>query len=446
MALPVSAAGTVRYVDDNTTGACHGTHLHSIQAAINASSPKDIVYVCRGTYHEELQIGVPGLTVQSLEYRKAKLVPPNASVHTSLVTLLADGVKFRGFKIEIQAGDPLPPPPVKPNASGGAGGGTLQCIGYEVVIAALGARDGVWGNHISTVGDATLSGQCGYGTGILFAGLPDVTPANFTKLGKEHSSAKRNYVRDFKLGGIVAEGVTSVRISRNQVRYVHQQDPFTCVPVNTITVNPSLTFPCQDPNINFAPLNGFFTESVGIGVFGSKADVNNNTIFSTLDFALLEGGQVPLFAGILTFSADPGSRITENVVTQVFLGIAVDPDFSFSGVRPTGVPPSPGSMDITFNRTNEGFVGIVVDSNDNYIAANRARLNFFFGIGTDTGSGNVFIQNDARYNAGFSGGYDCFDETGGGVGGGSEGTNNLWTEDLGLENTPQDICLDLAPF
>jgi pectin methylesterase-like acyl-CoA thioesterase len=97
MAVPASAAGTVRYVDDNTTKACHGTHFHSIQAAINASHAKDVVYVCPGTYHEELQISVPGLTVQSLGYRKAKLVPPSDATHTALVALLADGVKFRSF-------------------------------------------------------------------------------------------------------------------------------------------------------------------------------------------------------------------------------------------------------------------------------------------------------------------------------------------------------------
>jgi hypothetical protein len=342
----------------------------------------------------------------------------------------------------MPAGEPPPPPPVKANASGGAGGGAAECAGYEVVILAAGQRQRVWGNHISTVGDATLSGSCGYGTGVLFEGLT-LNTANFTKLGKERSSAKRNYIRDFKLAGILAEGVSSVRIQGNQIRYVHQDDPFTCVPVNTITTNPSLTFPCETPFINFAPLNGFFTESTGIGVFGSKADVNNNTIFSTLDFALLEAEQIPLFAGILTLAAAPGSRITENVVTQVFVGIAVDPVLS-AGVRPTGIPPAGGNMDITFNRTNEGIAGIVVDSDNNYVYANRARLNVFFGIGTDVGEGNQFIQNDARYNAyTFDIGYDCFDDT---TGSGTENTANTWQDNLGLNNTPQDICLDLAPF
>ena len=103
-------------------------------------------------------------------------------------------------------------------------------------------------------------------------------------------------------------------------------------------------------------------------------------------------------------------------------------------------------MDITFNRTNEGFIGIDVDSNNNYVYANRARLNAFFGIGTVVGEDNHFFQNDARYNANFvdiiGGGFDCFDET---TGTGTEGTANTWEESLGLENQPQDICIPLAP-
>ncbi len=172
LAMPAAAAGTVRYVDDNMANACHGTHLHTIQAAINASSAKDVVYVCPGTYHEDLVIDVPGLTVQSLEYRKAKLVPPAPENDGlgAMVVIPADGVKFRGFKIEFPAGDPLPPPPVKQGGAGGAGG-SATCAGFEVAIVSLGQRVGVWGNHISTIGDATLSGACGYGIGILFEGL-----------------------------------------------------------------------------------------------------------------------------------------------------------------------------------------------------------------------------------------------------------------------------------
>jgi len=448
LALPVAAAGAVRYVDDNTgPNACHHTHFHTIQAAINASSAKDVVYVCKGTYDEELYIDVPGLTVQSLEYRKAKLVPPSSTANDgqiAMVVLAADGVKFRGFKIEIPAGDVLPN--IRTTGARAAGPAPPPCIGFEVVIAALGQRDGVWGNHISTIGDATLSGECGYGIGILFEG-PLAAHVNFTKLGKQHSSAKRNYVRDFKLAGILAEGALSVRIARNQIRYVHQNDPFTCVPINTITVNPSLTFPCEEPGfLDMAPLNGAFEESVGIGVFGAKADINNNSVFSTLDYAILFGSALPLAGGIITNAAAPGSRITENQVNSVFLGIGVDPEGIIiipPPVRPTGLPAS-GSMDVTFNRVSESFASIVVDSSDNYIYANRSRLHII-GIGTDVGENNTFLQNDARYGleflAGF--GYDCFDFT---IGTGTEGTANTWTESFGTYNQPQDICEDVGPF
>jgi hypothetical protein len=437
LVAPAAAAGTVRYVDDNLNNACHGTHFHSIQAAINASANKDVVYVCPGTYAEELVIDVPGLTVQSLQYRKAKLVPPTGEDGLgAMVVIAANGVKFRGFKIEIPAGEVAPAVPVQ-------GGLPPDCIGFEVAIVVLGQRDGVWGNHISTVGDATLSGECGYAIGILFAG-EDL--AGFTPLGSTKSSAKRNYIRDFKLAGILAEGAVSVRIARNQIRYVHQNDPFTCVPINTIAANPSLTFPCEEPLfLDLSPLNGVFVDSVGIGVFGAHADVNNNTVFSTFDIALLEGGgaALPLGGGIIFQQAAPGSRITENVVTQVFVGIGVDPDLGIgTPIRPTGVEPSTG-IDITFNRAVEGFAGFLIDSDNNYVYANRARLNVIFGIATFVGEGNLFLQNDARYNAFFGGGYDCDDET---TGTGTANTANTWTDNIGNSDNPDGICLDIGPF
>ncbi len=437
LALPAAAAGAVRYVDDNpNSSSCHGTHLHTIQAAINASSNKDVVYVCPGIYHEELVIDVPGLTVQSLGYRKATLIPPTSGADGlgAMVVMTANGVKFRGFKIQIPAGPALPPPPVHVQ------GGITSCVPFEAAIVALGDRNGVWGNEITAVGDNTLSGECGYGIGILF---PGETFAGFTALGRTHSSAKRNYIRDFKIGGILAEGDLSVRISRNQIRYVHQDDPFTCVPVNTITAAPSLTFPCETPPfVGPNPLNGLF-ESTGIGVgAGAHADINNNTVFSTFDFAISPFGQsIPLFGGIITFGAAPGSRITENVVNQVFIGVGVDPE-DIPLVRPAGAEPD--GIDITFNRATEGFVGFEIDSDNNYVYANRARLNIL-GLGTSSGANNNFFQNDARYNA-FFGGWDCFDFTGGGVGTGTAGTDNTWEESLGLTNEPDEICIPLGPF
>ena len=64
-------------------------------------------------------------------------------------------------------------------------------------------------------------------------------------------------------------------------------------------------------------------------------------------------------------------------------------------------------MDVTFNRANEGYYGILVDGTANYIYANRTRLNIL-GLVTFEGFDNVFDENDSRYNDGL----DCLDDTG----------------------------------
>jgi hypothetical protein len=434
IAAPASAAtSTVRYVDDNIATACHGTHFHTIQGAINASNAQDVVYVCPGTYHEQLQIDVPGLTVQSLKFRKAHLVPPASPVFPAVVEISADGAKLRGFDIRIPAGDFNPCVACATATSSLA----TQCEPLEAAVVVLAQRVGVWGNYIDAIGDNTLSGDCGYDIGILFL---DSATQSALPLGHDKSTAKRNYIRDFKIGGIIVEGEQSVRIWDNSIRFVHLDDPATCVLVNTITVTPTVAYPCAPiAGAHVNPLNGVFGEAVGIGVAGGPlVQVGYNTVFSTLDFALLfDGGEgIPLAGGIIFFGAAPGSLITENQVDQVFIGIAVDP-VGLTLARPTGVSASPGGVEITFNRTNEGFFGIIIGGDDNYLYANRARLNAG-GIGIFDGANNQFINNDARYNLEV----DCYDETGGGTGSGTAGTDNTWEDNFGNNNEPEEICID----
>jgi hypothetical protein len=432
LAAPASAAvTTIRYVDDNPNAtSCHGTRFHTIQAAINASNEADIVYVCPGTYREQLVLDVPWLTVQSLRHQRATLKPPASLGSPALVEMAAKGTKLRGFNIEIPAGS------AGPRATGGP-----VCENLEVAIVVLAPRVGVWGNWIDSIGDATLSGACGYDIGILVVGDLGPLPATFTQLASNKTAIKRNYIRDFKLAGILVEGEASVRILLNRIRYVHQDDPATCVPVNTLTATPDLTFPCEQvENVIYKGSNGSFSLSMGIGVAGgAHVDAAFNTVFSTFDIALVElEEEIPLAGGIIFFDAAPGSRITENVVTQVFIGIAVGAQI-IPLANPTGITPSSGNVDVTFNRANEGYAGIVIDGDDNYIYANRARLNLL-GLGIFEGSDNYFFQNDARYNFGI----DCYDDT---TGTGTEGTANTWEDNLGNFNEPQEICMDTGdPF
>ena len=97
------------------------------------------------------------------------------------------------------------------------------------------------------------------------------------------------------------------------------------------------------------------------------------------------------------------------------------------------MPPTSGNIDVTFNRANEGIIGILVDGFQNYVYANRTRLNEL-GIATFSGEENYFNQNDSRFNFDL----DCLDDT---TGGGTDGTANWWEFNVGWDDFP-DICYD----
>jgi hypothetical protein len=213
------------------------------------------------------------------------------------------------------------------------------------------------------------------------------------------------------------------------------------VPINTVTFDEQgITFPCEifrGQGVN--PLNGMESFSVGIGAgLGAHVDVMYNTVFSTAD---MDFNTYPLLAGIGTIGAADGSRISQNVVTQVFIGLAIEPMSIFLAGAPTsrttGLPPTSGNIDVTFNRANEGLFGILVDGFENYVYANRTRLNIL-GLVTFNGEQNYFNENDSRFN--FE--YDCYDDT---TGTGTSGTANQWDFNVGYDDYPDGICFDPRP-
>jgi hypothetical protein len=98
------AAATTRIVDDNL--ACPGATYTSIQAAVNDSSPGDIVKVCAGTYNELVTVDKT-LTIQGVQAgvdARTRAVPP---ISESIVgsgdgafRIEADNVVIDGFTIQ----------------------------------------------------------------------------------------------------------------------------------------------------------------------------------------------------------------------------------------------------------------------------------------------------------------------------------------------------------
>lgn len=445
VAAPAAAATRTRWVDDdNKRGdgpkACNNANFSSIQAAIDASSAWDKVYVCPGNYREQITIDKRGLEVRSVPALGAKLWPPETLTEvdftTSIVHITARDVQLVGFWLKFEDGDVEIPPPVRPQGE--------PSTGCEIVDAAIWAEAPhatIKANHIKTVGDNTLSGDCGYLFGIVLADplIDDVGGA----WGPDTSLVWRNWVKDFKYGGILLGGDRAAKLWNNNIRYVHYDDPATCNLVPVLGVNPSLDFPCRGPLVqNTSPLDGLFPYGAGIMVEGSLVDLRGNTVYSTLDTSLLEIFDIlPTFlaAGIVLIDPTDGSRMRSNIVDNTFFGIAMSEDFIFfPGIQP--VPDAPDGVAVSGNRVSETFVGFAVESDDNYFYANRAHLNIFGMWAGEDSAGNTFDHNDFRYN----GEVDCLDESDGGTG--DYGTDNYWTEpNLGFESYPTDLCMPFFP-
>jgi hypothetical protein len=384
---------------------------------------------------------VKGLHIESVNYRKARLMPPTNGYTGApfLVTIEARDVDFWNFRINIPAG------PIEPtiNAGGGAGGGPLCEVTYAAILGISPNLD-IRGNYIRGTGENTYSGACGLGYGIVLAGaptlgvIPDVSGPNV-------SSVSHNRVLDFKFGGILTEGDdVQARIVRNAIRFIHEDDPASCVLVPVTGVQggiPELECTIVENNTG---LNGFLAESGGIIVEGSLVEIRANTVYSTFDVALFgpvlgvpgPGGPAVLGTGIVLFQADPDSTVRNNTVTNTEFGIFVEDGFFLQVDEPAD---NPDGVQVTGNRSNDNVVGLFVVGSDGVYYANRARTNFA-GIVVEAGEDNLFQANDARFNLGI----DCLDET---TGTGDSGTANWWTNEtagrynLGENDSPDGICI-----
>lgn len=440
---PAAAATQTRYVDnDNNPGdgprACNNANFSSIQAAIDASSAWDKVYVCPGNYQEQITIDKRGLEVRSVPALGASLWAPETLTEvdftTALVHISARDVMFVGFRLKFNAGDIEVLPPVRGIDTG--------CEMVDAAIWATAPHATIKANHIKTAGDNTLSGDCGYLFGIVLADPSIVVGGG--EWGPDTSLVWRNWVKDFKYGGILVGGDRSARLWNNNIRYVHYDDPATCNLVPVLGVNPSLDFPCEGPFVhNTSPLDGIFPYGAGILVEGSLVDLRANTIYSTLDTALIEFfTELPPFlaGGIILIDPTDGSRVRSNIVDNTFFGIAMAEDFIyFPGVQP--VPDAPDGVAVSGNRVSETFIAFALESDDNYFYANRAHLNILGMWAGETSSGNTFDHNDFRYNAEV----DCLDNSFGGTG--DYGTDNYWTDpNLGFESDPVELCMPFFPI
>ncbi|MEA2621491.1 MAG: hypothetical protein QOH61_401 [Chloroflexota bacterium] len=401
-AAPVAAGGgQERWVDnDGMAGPAHGcagtaAAFDSVQDAIDASGANDVVWICPGTYRENLRVTAqPGLQLRSVKRWKAVLMPTPAVTSaaatatvepsgtlTPVLYIESNRVLARWLTIKIPAT------------------GNCDYAMHGVVVQGAGQVQ-IRGNRIT--GGAGAPDQCGMGTGIYFEGAAT-------------GQASYNIIQKFVNSGITAYLGPSVLLYRNSIRM------FTpgCVTAvacaaagrpagSTTAVAPALG-PSQvgirannaavrirgnvvreDPNF----VSSSFSYGIGIDVFNSSAVnhvvINGNTVVGAVD-------------GISVFQASDGTITRNHISGGSGRGIALL---------------SASNWTVDHNRvTGRGGSGIVLD---NGTSLNDVDSNDF--------SGNVDT--------------DCVDATGNvAVAGPVDPIDNTWTNDVGDESSPAGICL-----
>ena len=105
IAMPVAAAPTTLYVDDNDAQCPWATYT-SIQAAISDADPGDKVFVCPGHYPEQLTIN-KAIVVRATPLFAAHIDVPGTLAPVDAVVAAvyigADDATFQGFKMHFVA-------------------------------------------------------------------------------------------------------------------------------------------------------------------------------------------------------------------------------------------------------------------------------------------------------------------------------------------------------
>ncbi len=403
LATPAAAAGhTSRWVDDDLSAGdgpnqCDTAGYSSIQDAIDDSTDGDLVYVCPGTYTEQLVI-TSKVKVRARPLHGATIIAPADGLPgpgaLAEVYVGANGAVVRGFNIDIPAG---------------AGGGLTvnpECEHYDIGIWVLAQDAVVRNNRIRATGDATLNGSCGYDYGIVVGSTSGSATARVTF----------NWVTNFKIGGILVQAADSYAwIRRNTVRFFHENDCAVIAISCTVSVRPSV--------------NGLLPLTFGIGVESSaRADIRRNWIGSGPDACVNYGLCGPTITpttqalnwGIALTALD-GAETTDvywNVVERAVGGIVTS-----SGAD--------GAV-IHGNYVNDSHYGYQIGGDNDEWHDNHTSGNAEGASVGPAASGNNIHDNDFRGNT-----LDCHDQSSGSE---TANTANTWTNDLGNSDDPDGIC------
>jgi parallel beta-helix repeat protein len=359
MLLPPSqvahaTGGTTRWVNDDATAwpptgsSCQRPGYNTIQAAVTASGPGDLIKVCPGTYTEQVTVppGKNGLSLVSVGLWQAVIKAPAVMLDPKAIVRVigSQNVTILAFKIA------------------GPGGAGCDSLRWGVLVDG-GAFAYILGNYITHIRDNPFSG-CQNGIAVL------VGRASQSQVGK--AKVIGNVIDNYQKGGVVVDGPGSYGLV--VANRVVGAGPTAVIAQNGIQFSTNATGTVDH---NFIA-NHLYTPqtvaSTGLLTFGSgDVSASKNTV------AANDVG------GYLISSMSELQASHNRVKASTFDGFALDA-VSNAGLHYNNV------------EQNDGPGIGLYDSPENTIDANNVDRNAGSGILLDNADTNLVRKNQVRNN------------------------------------------------
>jgi hypothetical protein len=359
--------------------------FHTIQAGVNAAHPGDTVLVDPGTYTEQVTITTSNITLEGKNEATTIIKAPSAMVSPNAILEVAGAknVTVEHFTIE----------------GPGTSSSSLQ---WGVRIDSAGSAN-IIGNHITDISD-TPFGAAQTGVGILVGRAFDHTTGSAFISG--------NVIDAYQKDGIVVDNIgSSAVISGNVITGV---GPTTLIAQNGIQISDG----ANATVVGNAVSGNEYTPSPqasGILLFNpGTVSVTYNTVTRN-DYGIFDQGGV-------------GTQINFNVANNntlngILLYLTTGAQVGFNGTDSNG-------------SGNVGDGGIqLFTAAGSFVHNNTSEFNNGDGIFVDnTSGGNYFLLNFLKFNTV----YDAEDLS---TGGGTSGTADLWTLNVGNTSFPAGLVL-----
>ena len=404
---------------------CSSPSFGTIQAAIDAASANDTIYVCPGTYNESLTVNKP-LTIDGAQYgvdARTRSVPdesvlnaPDGIVYTAGATSgTISGFTLQGFASGVSYID----------ASNVGSGWAFTDNILDVSNGGIYVNtDGITSPAASTISDNQFIQSAPSAASSGYAGQAVSVWGN---TGNNISISNNSFTNLSGPGaGINTTGTGSCGSSLDTSNFSNN----LTISGNTFTDN-GASF--TDPN--YGP--GFIDENFLALFCSNNAQISNNTV--TITDANDANAETPVYMG----GGDWNSSVTGNQLVgngaSAASGIQLNSNFYAPG---TGVNISTNTASGFYygiHVTGSNFGGNFTAPTGYTVSHNSISGSLENGIQVNPGADNSDSPSGAISGNTSTGSavFDCFDST---TGSGTSGTADTWTTDNGLTSSPAGLC------